>query len=130
MSQILRPRTVRVGGHCHLSLEPDADRPQRYLVRFCGLRADHAAIAATESARVRLMLANLRGQAAYPYPLPNRVTIGWIDHRGWHLGSSPYAQPLADMEGVRASLDELLNDLMLRVALVAASPPSDSPDCA
>jgi hypothetical protein len=121
MSHNLRPRTIRVGGRSYLSLESDAAQPQRYLVRFCGLGTDAAAMAATESARVRLMLANLRGQASYPYPLPERVTIGWIDHQGWHVGRSPYAKSLAEMGCVRASLDELLNDLMLRVALVAAS---------
>ncbi|MEJ2387517.1 MAG: hypothetical protein P8Y27_09530 [Chromatiaceae bacterium] len=128
MSHVLRTRTIRVGGRSYLSLEPDAAQPQRYLVRFCGLRTDPAAMAATEFARVRLMLANLRGQAPYPYPLPERVTIGWIDHQGWHLGRSPYAKPLAEMGAVRASLEEPLNDLMLRVALVAAAASDASPD--
>jgi hypothetical protein len=104
-----------------MELAPDPEHPERYLVRFCGLERDRAAIAATESVRVRLMLANLRGEAVYPYPLPQRVNIGWIDRNGWHLGRSPYAGALASMPKVRACIEELLDDLMLRVSLVAAA---------
>ena len=121
MTYALRPRTIALEGNCRLELQPDIDRRGRYLVRFRGLREDRAAIAATESVRVRLMLANLRGQALYPHPLPERITIGWLDETGWHLGHSPYARPLASMTKVSACLDELADDLMLRVALVAAN---------
>ncbi|MGA7981933.1 MAG: hypothetical protein WCA32_17135 [Chromatiaceae bacterium] len=128
MSRVLRARTIRLDGQCRLMLEPDAAQPARYLVRFCGLSRDRAAMAATESMRVQMMLANLRGKAPYPYPLPERVTLGWLDCRGWHLGRSPYAKPLTEMGAVQACLDELLNDIMLRVALVAAAARGGSPD--
>jgi len=121
VTHVLRPRSIPLDGNCRLELDPDGECHGRYLVRFCGLARDRAAIAATESIRVRLMLANLRGQAHYPYPLPERVTIGWLDQAGWHLGSSPYAKPLASMPAVGARVDELVDDLMLRVALVAAN---------
>jgi hypothetical protein len=121
VKSILRPRSIQLDGNCRLELEPDGEQRGRYLVRFRGLNRDRAAIATTESIRVRLMLANLRGQAPYPYPLPERVTIGWLDQTGWHLGSSPYAKPLASMPKVGACLEGLVDDLMLRVALVAAN---------
>jgi hypothetical protein len=121
VSNVLRPRSIHLDGNCRLELEPDGELQRRYLVRFRGLDRDRAAMAATESIRVRLMLANLRGQAPYPYPLPERVTIGWLDQTGWHLGSSPYARPLASMPKVGTCLEELVDDLMLRVALVAAN---------
>jgi hypothetical protein len=125
MNRQLRARTIRLYGQCRLMLEPDETRRARYLVRFCGLNRDRAAIATTEATRVQLMLANLRGQAPYPYPLPERVTIGWLDDEGWHEGCSPYARPLTQMPAVRARLDELVNDLLLRVALVAAARAGD-----
>lgn len=121
MAHPLRPRTLPLEGGCHLNLEPDPDHRDRLLVRFCGLARDRAAIAATERVRVRLMLANLRGETAYGEALPERVTLGWLDRAGWHLGRSPYAAPLAALPVVRARLDELVDDLMLRVALIAAS---------
>ena len=119
-TSLLKPRRVPLSGRSHLSLEPDPAAPARYLVRFCGLDRDPAARAATERARVRLMLASLRGQAAYPYPLPARLVIGVLDRDGWHPGASGYAAALAAMPAVRSALDELMSDLMLRVALVAA----------
>jgi hypothetical protein len=125
MNRQLRTRTIRLDDQCRLMLEPDETQRARYLVRFCGLNRDRAAIAATEATRVQLMLANLRGQAPYPYPLPERVTIGWLDDQGWHEGCAPYARPLAQMPPVRACLDELVNDLLLRVALVAAARAGD-----
>jgi hypothetical protein len=73
------------------------------------------------------MLAHLRGEAAYPLPLPARVTIGWLDRRGWHPGRSPLARALAGMETVRAALAGLDSDLLLRVALAAADPPPARP---
>jgi len=121
MAYPLRPRTFPLEGSCHLRLEPDPDRPERLLVRFCGLARDAAARAATEQVRVRLMLANLRGETAYGATLPGRVTLGWLDRRGFHLGRSPYAAPLAALPMVRTRIDELLDDLMLRVALAAAA---------
>lgn len=121
MSHALRPRRVPLEGNCHLELDPDQDHRGRYLVRFCGLHRDAAARAATESTRVRLMLANLRGEAPFPHPLPERITIGWMDHAGWHPGRSPLAQALAQMQTVRECMGELDQDLMLRVALVAAA---------
>jgi hypothetical protein len=125
-NRCLRPRIIRLDGHCRLELEPDSEVQGRYLVRFCGLRRDRNAISVTESVRVRLMLANLRGNAPYPYPLPERVTIGWLDQTGWHLGRSPYAEPLASLPNVQACLDELLGDLTLRVALAAAKRGTES----
>jgi hypothetical protein len=91
----LKPRHVRLNGDCHLELTPDGDRPERYLVRFCGLDRDAAARAATQRARVRLMLAHLHGEAPFPSPLPSRVIIGWLDRTGWHPGSAPLARALA-----------------------------------
>jgi hypothetical protein len=126
VNRYLRPRTIRLDGNCRLELEPDDDVRGRYVVKFFGLRRDRSAILITESARVRLMLANLRGHAPYPYPLPERVTIGWLDQAGWHLGRSPYAEPLASLPNVRACLEELLGDLTLRVALAAANPSAES----
>lgn len=125
MPHRLPPRRIALTGNCHLSLEPDPDAPARYLVRFCGLDRDRDARAATEHARVRQMLASLRGQAPYPYPLPARLVIGVLDQDGWHGGRSGYAEALAAMPAVRAALDELLSDLLLRVALVAARQPAD-----
>jgi hypothetical protein len=122
MAFVLKPRRVRLDGNCHLELEPDGERPDRYLVRFCGLDQDPAARAATQRARVRLMLAHLHGEAPFPSPLPRRVTIGSLDLGGWHPGRSPMAAALADMEVVRRAMAELADDLMLRVALVAAAP--------
>ena len=116
----LQPRRINVAANCHLLLEPDPDAPQRYVVRFCGLDRDRAAQAATEHARVRQMMANLRGQAVYPYPLPQRVTIGSFDRAGWHCGRSEYARAIAAMPQVQEVLDRLRSDLLLRVALVAA----------
>jgi hypothetical protein len=128
----LKPRRVGLGSVSYLELAPDPDRPQRYLVRFCGFHRDRAAHAATERARVRLLLASQRGLAAHPYPLPERVIIGSIDRDGWHCGRSPYAEPLAALPAVRTQLDQLLDDLTLRVALAAAGarpgmPPGPAP---
>jgi len=120
MAHRLQPRRIGLSGQCHLLLEPDPNAPQRYLVRFCGLDRDRAAKAATEHTRVRQMMASLRGQAPYPYPLPPRVVIGWLDSDGWHRGRSGYANDLCAMSSVREALDELQSDLLLRVALVAA----------
>lgn len=120
MAYRLQSRRIGLRGNCHLLLEPDPNTPQRYLVRFCGLDRDPAARAATEHTRVRQMMASLRGQAAYPYPLPSRIVIGWLDSDGWHRGCSGYAADLAAMPEVRRALDELQGDLLLRVALVAA----------
>ena len=120
MPHALRPRRLSLTGASHLDLVVDPQRPTRYLVRFCGLNRDRAALAATESARVRLMMASLRGEAAFPRPLPERITIGWLDHTGWHAGRSPLARALASMECIRDRMAELDNDLMLRVALIAA----------
>jgi hypothetical protein len=117
----LKPRRVGLGGTSFLELTPDPDRPRRYLVRYCGLDRDRAAQAVTERARVRLLLASLRGQVQHPYPLPSRVIIGSIDHAGWHCGRSPYAEPLAALPAVRSQIDQLLDDLTLRVALAAAA---------
>ncbi|TVQ89470.1 MAG: hypothetical protein EA400_07390 [Chromatiaceae bacterium] len=113
-------RRIGLNADSHLSLEPDPDRPSRYLVRFCGLHRDRAARAATERARVRLMLASLRGQAPYPYPLPARLVIGWLDRTGWHPGRSDYAAGLAALPAVQAAIATLEADLLLRVALAAA----------
>lgn len=121
MSHSLKPRHIPLLGNCHLQLEPDAEHPERYLVRFCGLDRDPAALAATQKARVGLMLANLRGEAAFPSPLPPRITIGWLDRGGWHPGRSPLAKALADMDVVQRAMAELDADLMMRVALVAAA---------
>lgn len=120
MTRPLRPRRVDVTGSCHLLLEPDPDAPQRYRVRFCGLDRDRAAQAATEHARVRQMMANLRGQAVYPYPLPQRVTIGAFDRHGWHCARSEYALALTAMPQVQEVLDRLRSDLLLRIALASA----------
>jgi len=120
MAHRLQPRRIGLSGNCHLLLEPDPNTPQRYLVRFCGLDRDPAARAATEHTRVRQMMASLRGQAPYPYPLPRRIVIGWLDSEGWHRGRSGYAEDLAAMPKVRQTLDELQGDLLLRVALIAA----------
>lgn len=128
MSHRLRPRRVPLDGNCHLDLDPDAAHPDRYLVRFCGLPRDAHARAATESARVRLMLANLRGEAPFPSPLPERIGIGWLDRRGWHPGRSPLVQALAAMQTVCDSLRDLDNDLALRVALFAAARDADGGD--
>ena len=78
MAARLRPRNVELQGCCYLKLDPEEDK-QRYVVRFCGLNRDRAAIAATESVRVKLLLAHRRGQCADPYPLPERIAIGWLD---------------------------------------------------
>lgn len=121
MGYALKRRHVPLAGNCHLELEPDREHPERYLVRFCGLDRDPAARAATQKARVGLMLANLRGEAAFPSPLPPRITIGWLDRGGWHPGRSPLARALADMEVVQQAMAELDADLMMRVALVAAA---------
>ena len=128
MPHALKPRRIALPGDCHLELEPDADHPERYLVRFCGLDRDRAARASTESARVRMMLANLRGEAPYPHPLPRRLTIGWLDQSGWHPGRSPLASALATMEAVREAMQRLVSDLMTRVALVAAARADDDAD--
>jgi hypothetical protein len=120
MPHRLQSRRIGLTGHCHLLLEPDPNAPQRLLVRFCGLDRDRAAKAATEHTRVRQMMASLRGQAPYPYPLPQRVVIGWLDSDGWHRGRSGYAADLSAMPEVRRALDDLQGDLLLRVALVAA----------
>ncbi len=125
MTHALQPRRINVAANCHLMLEADAEKPQRYLVRFCGLHRDREAQAVTEHARVRLMMANMRGRAVYPYPLPPRVTIGSLDSDGWHCGKSEYALALAAMPKVHEVLDQLCNDLLLRVALVAAAHPSN-----
>lgn len=121
MPRPLRPRRVKLPGDAHLELAADPDAPHRYLVRFCGLDRDAAAQAATEHARVRLLLACMRGRAPHPYPLPPRVIIGCIDRDGWHRGRSGYAQALSAMPTVRTALDTLLDDLVMRVALVAAA---------
>jgi hypothetical protein len=118
----LKPRHVRLEGSCHLELTPDTEHPGRYLVRFCGLDRDPAARAATQKARVRLMLAHLHGEAPFPSPLPARITIGWLDRAGWHPGRAPLAVALAGMETVRRAMGGLADDLLLRVALVAAAP--------
>jgi hypothetical protein len=119
-SMTLQPRRINLTANCHLLLDPDPDAPQRYFVRFFGLDRDRAAQAATEHARVRQMMANLRGQAVYPYPLPQRVTIGSFDRDGWHCGGSEYALSLAAMPRVQEALERLRGDLQLRVALVSA----------
>jgi hypothetical protein len=121
MPVALKLRRVGLGGTSFLELAPDPDRPRRYLVRFCGFDRDRAAQAATERARVRLLLASQRGQAQHPYPLPPRVVIGSIDRDGWHCGRSPYAEPLASLPVVRNQIEQLLEDLTLRVALAAAA---------
>ena len=118
----LKPRHIRLGGDCHLELTPDGDRPERYLVRLCGLDRDAVARAATQRARVRLMLAHLHGEAPFPSPLPSRITIGSLDRAGWHPGRAPLASALAEMESVRRAMAEMADDLMLRVALVAVAP--------
>jgi hypothetical protein len=123
----LKPRRIRLEGNCHLELAPDEERPERYLVRFCGLERDAAARAATQRARVRLMLAHLHGEAAFPSPLPSRVTIGSLDRAGWHPGHLPLASALAEMDSVRRAMEEMADDLMLRVALVAAAPEDHGP---
>jgi hypothetical protein len=117
----LKPRRVGLGGSSYLDLSPDPDLPRRYLVRFCGFDRDRTALAATERARVRLLLASQRGQAQHPFPLPPRVVIGSIDRDGWHCGRSPYAAPLAELPTVRTQINQLLNDLTLRVALAAGA---------
>jgi hypothetical protein len=121
MAVPLKPRRMGLGGSSYLELSPDPDLPRRYIVRFCGLDRDRTALAATERARVRLLLASQRGQAQHPFPLPPRVVIGSIDRTGWHCGRSPYAAPLAELPAVRAQIDQLLDDLTLRVALAAAA---------
>ena len=126
MRPALQTRRIEIAASSHLLLEPDPKAPRRYLVRFCGLHRDRAAQAATEHARVRLMMANLRGQAVYPYPLPSRMTIGAFDQRGWHCGRSEYAAALAAMPQVRQAIDALCNDLLLRIALSAG--PSEPED--
>ncbi len=120
MPLALKRRRVDLGGTSCLELTPDPDRPRRYLVRYCGFDRDRTARAATERARVRLLMASQRGQAQHPYPLPSRVIIGSIDRDGWHCGSSPYAAPLAALPAVRSRIDLLLADLRLRVSLAAA----------
>lgn len=125
MPHALLSRRLEVSGHAHLQLDPDPANPSRYLVYYCGLDRDPAARAATEHARVRLLLASQRGQAAYPYPLPPRLVIGTLDQAGWHPGGSDYARALAGMPAVVTALDELLADLLLRVALVAARRTAD-----
>jgi hypothetical protein len=51
------------------------------------------------------------------------MVIGAIDRDGWHCGRSGYARVLAEMPKVRTEIDNLLADLTLRVALVAAGDP-------
>jgi hypothetical protein len=116
----LKPLRLELTPHAHLELVPDEARAERYLVRFCGLPRDPHARYATKAACVRLMMASRRGEAPHPYPLPERVTIGWLDHQGWHVGRSPFAEPLARLEPVQRALHRLLDDLELRVALAAA----------
>lgn len=116
----LKPRRVAIGERSHLALEADPRHPERYVVRFCGLDRDPGARAATEHARVRMMLDNLRGEAPFPHPLPARIAIGWLDREGWHPARSPLASALAQMPAVADAMAELSSDLMLRVALVAA----------
>ena len=116
----LRSRRIKLTASCHLLLEPDPNAPERYLVRFCGLDRDRDAQAITEHARVRQMMANFRGQAVYPYPLPQRMTIGSFDRDGWHCGRSDYALALAAMPQVQEALEQLRSDLLLRVALISA----------
>ena len=120
MAHVLQPRRINLSANGFLLLDPDPDVPHRYVVRFCGLDRDRAARAATERARVRLMMANVRGQAVYPYPLPKRVAIGSFDRFGWHCGNSEYARALAAMPQVHEALDRLRSDLLLRVALISA----------
>lgn len=120
MRHALKPRRIELDAQAHLRLDPDPDAPHRYLVRFCGLDRDRSAQAATERARVRLMLASLHGRTAYPYPLPGRVVIGSLDSDGWHSGGSAYARALAAMPAVSSAIDRLEEDLLLRVALAAA----------
>ncbi|WP_295887521.1 hypothetical protein [uncultured Thiohalocapsa sp.] len=125
----LKPRRLGLGGSSFLELTPDPDRPRRYLVRYCGFDRDRRAHAATERVRVRLLLASQRGLGQHPYPLPSRVVIGSIDRQGWHCGRSPYAAPLAALPAVRAHIDQLLDDLTIRVALAAAAhdgPPAET----
>ncbi len=119
MTHALQPRRIGLTANCHLLLEPDPDEPERYLVRFCGLDRDRAAQAITEHARVRQMMANFRGQGVYPYPLPQRMTIGSFDRDGWHCGRSECALALAAMPQVQGALEQLRNDLLLRVALIS-----------
>ncbi len=126
MPVTLKPRRLALGGSSFLELTPDPERPRRYLVRYCGFDRDRRAHAATERARVRLLLASQRGQAQHPYPLPTRVVIGSIDSDGWHCGRSPYAAPLAALPAVRNQLDQLLEDLTLRVALAAVAKARDA----
>ena len=126
MATVLKPRHIRLEGSCHQELTPAREHPDRYLVRFFGLDRDPAARAATQRARVRLMLAHLHGQAPFPSPLPSRITIGWLDRAGWHPGRSPLAHALAEMEAVHRAMEELADDLMLRVALVAAGPKAET----
>lgn len=118
---VLRPRRINLTRSSHLSLDPDPDTGQRYRVRFVGFDRDRAAKAVTEHARVGQMMANLRGQGVYPYPLPESVTIGYLDKDGWHCGGSEYAKSLARMSSVQDALTELRRDLLLRVALIAAA---------
>lgn len=120
MTHALQARRINLTASCHLLLEPDPDAPERYLVRFCGLDRDRAAQAITEHARVRQMMANFRGQGVYPYPLPQRMTIGSFDRDGWHCGKSEYALALAAMPQVKEALEQLKSDLLLRVALISA----------
>ena len=120
MTHSLQPRRINLTASCHLLLEPDPDAPERYLVRFCGLDRDRTAQAITEHARVRQMMANFRGQGVYPYPLPQRMTIGSFDRDGWHCGRSEYALALAAMPQVQEALNQLRSDLLLRVALISA----------
>jgi hypothetical protein len=119
MPPTLPTRRIDIAAGSHLLLDPDPDAARRYLVRFCGLHRDREAQAATEHARVRLMMANLRGKAVYPYPLPQRITIGAFDRDGWHCGKSEYAAALAGMPQVAQALDALRNDLLFRIALSA-----------
>ncbi len=129
-TNVLRPRRVNLTRSSHLSLDPDTETGQRYLVRFVGFDRDRAAKAATEHARVQQMMANLRGKGVYPYPLPESVTIGYFDEDGWHCGRSEYARSLVEMSSVQDALNELQNDLLLRVALVAAAKPNPKPSSA
>lgn len=125
MTFVLKPRRIRLDGNCRLELDPDQEHPERYLVRFCGLDRDPAAPARPHRGpSVRLMLAHLHEEAPSPSPLPRRATIGWLDRWGWHPGRSPLATARAGMEAVRRSMTELTDDLVLRVALVAAARPA------
>ncbi|WP_296899490.1 hypothetical protein [Thiohalocapsa sp.] len=121
MAVQLKARRLGLGRSSFLELTPDPERPRRYLVRYSAFDPYPPAPAPTDRVLVRLLLASQRGQAQHPYPLPARVVIGSIDSDGWHCGRSPYASPLAELPAVRAQIDQLLEDLTVRVALAAAA---------